>query len=283
MKVVEESGVVSVKSKSVSGSVSVHSKSRTSMPAVVHEPSSSLETLVERQKESLLRTLKECRVAEEKRSARFERASSASERTTLEARFEMERTLDQERVQRLTTDFNLVRRAVVQGDINEAVVETRKVLATKKVLPKLEPDHNRFAGCDTQADLIKLEGAYRMFEKIDRQAALKRLPKFDPYPIQKNLALLRQKRDILQQLVSVQVRALNAQQLQGGGGMMQSLPAAHRPMQRADTASVYSDATSTSSKASWATFASSHTARGVASAGAPRRPLKVPPLQLSGR
>ena len=241
-------------------------------------PADTVETLVQRQKDSLLRTIKECRRAEEKRSVRFERATSASERGVLETRFDMERSQDQERLRRLTTDFNLVRRAISAGDINASVCASRREMATKKVLPKLQLDHNRFAGAETYADLVKHEGAIKMFERIDRQAERKRLPKYDPYPVQKNLKLLQQKRSVLQQLVKIEMRALNAQSAPGipasaGGGA-----------RRAGPASMYSDSSSRST-ASYATFGSGTSGRGAqaAIAGAARSRHVVPPLRLPGK
>ena len=149
---------------------------------------------------------------------RYERAQSASERTQLDKRFEMERELDRQKLQRLTEDYVNVQKAIKSGEFPASLVEQRKAFSKKPVLPKLDVEHNRFSGCETYTDIIKHESAIIRFDKIDAAARRKLQPKFDPYPVQKNLKLLQQKRDILTQLINVQTREIRAAEGGGGGG-----------------------------------------------------------------
>jgi len=162
--------------------------------------------------------IRECRNVEEKRAVRYERAQSASERTQLDKRFEMERELDRQKLQRLTEDYVNVQKAIKSGEFPASLVEQRKAFSKKPVLPKLDVEHNRFSGCETYTDIIKHESAIIRFDKIDAAARRKLQPKFDPYPVQKNLKLLQQKRDILTQLINVQTREIRAAEGGGGGG-----------------------------------------------------------------
>jgi len=237
---------------------------------------------MQRHRAFLKAALRECRQSEEKRAVRFERAQSASDRAQLEKRFEMEREMDQQRLQRLTTDFDLIKKAIERGEISSSMVEQRKQFSKKPVLPKLDVEHNRFSGCETYADIIKHESAIKMFDKIDRAAHAKLRPKFDPYPVQKNLQLLQQKREILTQLIDVQAKEIRARQGSGGGGPAATLSLSlsrpnrqqHQQTSRWETGSTASGASSATS-ASWASFASARH-----NVPAPARRLNVPRLKL---
>lgn len=245
-------------------------------------PSENFDDLLSKHKKFVKQALSECQRVEEKRAQRFERAQTASERAQLEKRFEMERSMDKEKLGRLTRDFELVKQAIARGELAPSIVEARKQLSKGKVLPKLDVDHNRFAGCETQADIVKYEGVINMFNKCDRAFNSKRAPKFDPYPIQKSLQLLKQKKEILTQLVNVQHRELAER---SAATYVKSTPSGFKnhPMNSSRSgyaASVCSDASS-SSRASWATFGS----RGGGAAYQPPRPpnrVIVPPLKLGG-
>ena len=181
---------------------------------------------------------------------RYERAQSASERAQLDKRFEMERELDRQRLQRLTEDYSNVQKAIKSGEFPASLVEQRKAFSKKPVLPKLDVEHNRFSGCETYTDIIKHESAIIRFDKIDAAARRKLLPKFDPYPVQRNLKLLQQKRDILTQLINVQTKEIRAAEGGGGGGsggiaLMPPKSSNWDTMSRA----------SSRSSASWASFA----------------------------
>jgi len=154
----------------------------------------------------------------------------------------------------LTTDFDLLQKAIDKGEISPALVKERQKASQKPVLPKLDVTHNRFSGCETYSDVVKHESAIRMFDKIDRAAQRKFQPKFDPFPVQKNLQLLEQKRDILKQLINVQTKEIRA--IAGGGGVgagrvVQPPPPGRPQWDAVSTASGFS----TKSSASWASFA----------------------------
>lgn len=200
---------------------------------------------------------------------RFERAQTAAERAMLEKRFAMERDQDQVKLQRITKDYDLVRQAVARGDLPPALVEARKELGKKPILGKLDLEHSRFVGDGTTADVVQFESGIKMFERTDRKFQLKQQPKFDPFPVQKNTQLLKQKRDILRQLISVQTKEMQARVAEGAT----FAPASSRAWK--DTSSVFSDAT-TSSRASWATFSSARGGPGPA-----KRPAVVPRLKLN--
>lgn len=209
-------------------------------------PSEDVDQLLQRHRTFVKQAIRECRNVEEKRAVRYERAQSASERTQLDKRFEMERELDRQKLQRLTEDYVNVQKAIKSGEFPASLVEQRKAFSKKPVLPKLDVEHNRFSGCETYTDIIKHESAIIRFDKIDAGARRKLQPKFDPYPVQKNLKLLQQKRDILTQLINVQTREIRA--AEGGGGGMALMPPKSNNW---DTMSRASSRTS----ASWASFA----------------------------
>ena len=255
---------------------SISSATTRSVGAISIQPAENFAALLERHRQCVKQAANEMSQQEEKRAVRFERAQTAAERAMLEKRFAMERDQDQVKLQRITKDYDLVRQAVARGDLPSALVEARKELGKKPVLGKLDLEHNRFVGDGTTADVVQFESGIKMFERTDRKFQLKQQPKFDPYPVQKNIQLLKQKKDILHQLISVQTKEMRARAAEGATATY--APASSRAWK--DTSSVFSDAT-TSSRASWATFASSSSssARGGLRPG--RRPPAVPRLKLN--
>lgn len=232
--------------------------------------------VVERQRVCLLEAVREAREAEEKRCDFLDNKLPRSVRAKYEERFNAERARDQEKIDRLVTDFKMIKKAVVNGEFAAARKE-RSMISNTVEGKYPEARHNRFEGLETPVDIIFHKTIINMFDNYDKKFEARHAPKFNEYAEKKRLKLLEDKRTLLNKLVSVQrneiVEHMRAKQQTGLGlgadngvrGVMSAgggIPR-HGSQSARDTQSVCSSRSSASSSGeSWATFASRSSNRG---------------------
>lgn len=109
-------------------------------------------TLV-KQKKTLIQAVKDADFAEMRRMRRLQQAHTKGEKETLFRRFEKERSMDQQRIENLASDFKRMEEIVHSGSFN-SLTEKRLHNKSDRLLPK---EHkNRFAGIDTHEDRVQI-------------------------------------------------------------------------------------------------------------------------------
>ena len=103
--------------------------------------------VIEKQKDCLMQTIRECKRAEVKRIMRLDAEKDRDARKQLEKRYDAERNAEKERIMRLTEDFSRVNNAIKSGELDLA--------SRNPEAPKFQKSSvNRFAGLETETDLI---------------------------------------------------------------------------------------------------------------------------------
>jgi hypothetical protein len=265
-----------------------------------YKPAARTEDILEKQRVNLAKTIKALSHAEEKRASRLDRTESRAAREKLEARFDKERESDQKRVMVIKDDFESLKKSIAEGKLNESKVQQRyaQQMADRKLPSRIESSHNRFLGLETPTDVILFKANVHMFEKYDskfrQRAQMERHMAAEEE--QFKLGLLRERRDVLKQLIHVQqkemkevhnmpqssARVSSARSATNRSSTTNFLlqakmhtpaPAsARRPSSTASTASA-------ASAASWASFGSSTGPKYGVAKNASLRP-KVPTLNL---
>ena len=123
-----------------------------------YKPANSTESILEKQRLNLAKTIKALSHAEEKRASRLDRTESRVAREKLEARFEKEREQDQKRIMVIKDDYESLKRSIVEGKLDENKVHQRfrRQMADRKLPCRLQTDHNRFQGLETPTDVIPM-------------------------------------------------------------------------------------------------------------------------------
>ena len=177
-----------------------------------YKPANSTESILEKQRLNLAKTIKALSHAEEKRASRLDRTESRVAREKLEARFEKEREQDQKRIMVIKDDYESLKRSIVEGKLDENKVNQRfrRQMADRKLPCRLQTDHNRFQGLETPTDVILFRANVNMFEKYDakfrKKAEMERHVAAEEE--QCKLSLLRERRDVLKKLISVQQKEI---------------------------------------------------------------------------
>lgn len=266
-----------------------------------YKPAKTTESILEKQRLNLAKTIKALSHAEEKRASRLDRTESRSAREKLEARFDKEREHDQKRIMVIKDDYESLKKSIVEGKLDENKVQQRysKQMADRKLPSRLQTDHNRFQGLETPTDVILFRASVNMFEKYD--AKFRERANMDRHLAaeeeQYKLGLLRERRDVLQKLISVQQKEMKEMQnappstrvssarptsnrvttaeflLQTKMNTPAPATSRRRPSSSASTAS-------SASNASWASFGSSAAPRYGVAKNSSLRP-SVPKLNLN--
>jgi hypothetical protein len=126
---------------------------------IYHNMSSPTDS-ISKQKEYLLLTIKEAKLAEAKRIQRLETDKSKSSRIELEKRFELERANDREKILRLSEDCNRLQEAVSSGKVDLMDRQFQNP-------SKLNMSANRFVGLECESDIIFHKMVCEKFQKAN--------------------------------------------------------------------------------------------------------------------
>ena len=179
-----------------------------------YKPGKTPESILEKQRENLAKTIKALSHAEEKRASRLDRTDSRLAREALEARFDKEREHDQKRIMIIKDDYESLKKSVETGSFTPGKIQDRyRQQMGDRLLPKkLQSTHNRFQGLETPTDVILFKANVHMFEKYDekyrQRADMTRYMQREEETFK--LGLLKEKRDVLKQLIHVQQRDMQA-------------------------------------------------------------------------
>jgi len=250
----------------------------------VPNPSKTVNGILEKQRENLAKVIKHLSNQEEKRASRLDRTESRAERERLEARFEKERAEDQKRVMTIRDDYEKLKKSAENGIFTEDKVQQRYAgqMIAKSLPRPITEHHNRFQGLETPIDVILFKANVHMFEKYDakyrdRQEMAKHMAEEEE---RYKLSLLRERKDVLTQLIDVRKREIREAGCGRNTGRASSARSSARPVltpsaQFAQMAQGVSNVTSrprpsssasvasTASSASWASFASKSGTRPV--------------------
>jgi hypothetical protein len=116
--------------------------------------------IIHKQGENLKLLIKEARHAEADRLHRLELAADEWRKRELEKRFETERHLDREKIERMRADFEGLKAAVERGDVNISA----RVYSSPR---KLEMDSNRFSGLESEIDILFHRSVCNKIEKLN--------------------------------------------------------------------------------------------------------------------
>ena len=266
-----------------------------------YRPAARIDDILEKQRVNLAKTIKALSHAEEKRASRLDRTESRAAREVLEARFEMEREHDQKRVMVIKDDYESLKRSIAEGKLSESKVQQRyaQQMADRKLPSRLESNHNRFQGLESPTDIILFRANVNMFEKYDakfrKRAEMER--HFAAEEERYKLGLLRERRDVLKKLITVQqkemkemqnvpqssARVSSARTASGRSSttnfLLQTKMHSHTPAATRRPSSSASTA-STATSASWASFGSSTGPQYGVAKNSSLKP-NVPPLKLN--
>jgi hypothetical protein len=144
--------------------VSGHSKSSTGMrsgtvstiltaagSAASSVPCRSLKEIETLQKNNLISAIKELQLVEEKRMARLDAVKSRKDKITLEKRYETERQLDANKIERLKADYVSVRSKIDAGEYTSREENCGSTVRGPEKLPECAP---RFHGLDKAEEIV---------------------------------------------------------------------------------------------------------------------------------
>lgn len=198
-------------------------------------------------------------------------------KAALEARYEIDRNKDEERIKHLMFDFKVLKEKAQNGELPR-VLSARSYPAQgghDDGIPKV----NRFAGCEDESGTHFMKKIYERFDKLEDAARRRNLPKFSEVVENHKLKLLNAKRDILYKLVAVQTTEIN-----NHGFANDPLVRSHNvhfQYPRSRETDRFSDKTSTTSGESWATFATKNSSGVVVRRAPPKQPpVPVPRLKI---
>jgi hypothetical protein len=233
--------------------------------------------IVDSQKQALIQSIKDLEKKERVRQNWMDKARSKARMDELEARYVKERERDNEKLDQLIRDYSALKTHSSKGTydtISKSRVENRP--SQWNQLQTMDAD--RFVGLKNHSQQIFHRARIEKFESTDRRAQARFNAKsYDHYEEKRKAILLREKRDILVDMVKIaqheyyEHRAANGGGGGGDQGNLSSLAYYPTPSRNSDTRSV-------ASGASWATFASKDSAR--SSRPSSNRPKNVPRLSI---
>lgn len=216
--------------------------------------------IVNKQKKSLVQTIKEAEKAELNRMKKLSLVVTSGERSVLVRRFEQERQRDQERIENLSKDFFTLQEKLQSGDLRE-LTERRNEQSTVGGTAVRQTDghlKNRFVGLENHNDIIFHTAVCDKFGKYDEKFRQKiNRPVYNANEEVHKLKLLNDKRNLLKQLVNIHVAehgGLKPSARASTGGRSDYYTGrsgySYAPSERSD-----SNYSRSSDKASYATFA----------------------------
>jgi hypothetical protein len=238
-------------------------------------PSQDPADILNRQKKTLVDAIHEADHAELKRVQRLFDTPKEN-KAALEARFEIDRNNDQERIKHLMFDLKVLKEKTQNGELPRLL--SARSYPSKGGNNDGIPKVNRFAGCEGESEAHFMKTMYARFDKLEDTARRRNLPKYSEAVENHKLKLLNAKREILHQLVAVQTSEIN------GRGYPANPSARHHAQYhhpRGHQSARFSDQTSTTSGESWATFATKNSSGVVTRRAAPKPPpVPVPRLKM---
>lgn len=207
--------------------------------------------------ESLKMKLNEAMASEEKRIEKLSRISDANKRKTLEERFKAERAREQEQISWLLDDYRqlqAIRANPNKDDDADTLRQEPGNNGKTSVAPPIRTmDKDRFKLNVYVKEVNLNKELLHRFQKVDEKVERRYTVSTKTVDESKQLSLLFKKRELLQQLVSVHKDQLNAM-----GGETFPETRSSRSYYAGAPATVRSNSSSGSSRASWATFATSN-------------------------
>jgi len=215
--------------------------------------------VINKQKESLIKTIKEAEQSEKARVKRLATVTSKDQRQVLLERFEKERAVDQARIENLSNDLSMLKEKISTGEFKPMSEHSRSSIISGSTgfNPTGKQLKNRWVGLESHNEIIFYGDIVRKFNRHDESFRQKQdIPIYNDIIEKHQLKLLGQKRDLLKQLMVVHVT-------ENGGVMPEtsgrrsgsSSSSSHRG--GSFTPSLYGGST-TASQASYATFATSN-------------------------
>ena len=233
--------------------------------------------IIEKQKQTLVSAIKDADREEAKRLQRLDNLPTKEARAALEARFDHDRTHDQERIKHLLFDYKVLKEKCDDGELPTLLESRARLTGGVRQTNNGQPLVNRFAGCEDENDATFMRQVYKRFDTLEAQAKRRTLPKYNESFEHHKLKLLNQKRELLHKLVAVQTNELNGC-VTGGGSSRPSVPF---PSYGGRQSARDSDKMSTTSGESWATFATRSSRGGVTRPNMPKPPpVPVPKLKI---
>ena len=237
--------------------------------------------LVEQQKEAVKHTIKELAKNEKVRQKWLDTAKTNSRRVELETRYEIERERDKQKLAQMVGDFRIVMKYTEEGKM-ETLAKQRNESRPRVFNPIKTMDTDRFVGMQTLSECLFHKKRIDLFDTMDRRAIARANAKtFDYYDEKRKVNLLRDKRDILKEMVAIQSKEYYTHLGGGGGGgSSRSTYSGAGTGAGGGGGGRFSSARSDASGESYATFAS-NSSRANAAARTRSNP-KVPALKLRG-
>lgn len=112
-----------------------------------------MSNVLERQKEFLKIAISEARKKEYVRIKKIQNTASQSKRDALNARFENERQIDQNKIKQLSEELEVIKQKVSSGDLQKLNETRSEIPAHLRKMDKHKP--NRFAGVEDYDDIVR--------------------------------------------------------------------------------------------------------------------------------
>ena len=272
-------------SQSVVSQVTAASSSTRKGPkrSFVGSTDSSVPGLVNTSRNALMDSIRDMERSERNRQKWMDQARDQKRRNQLEARYEKERAEDNQKLERLMKDFQATKEHAEKGSFN-TISQMRSSHRPREWNNLTTMNTNRFHGLESTGEHAFHRKRIETFDKTDRRVMrMLNAQSFDIYEEKRKANLLREKRDVLEQMVGLTKQEFFARRNGGGGGgagsgshraSLSSL--AYHPTPRGGGGS---DSISVASGESWATFGSARSASATVRRGT-ARPSNVPKLKL---